>query len=300
VPPLIALATCDDLLPDGDHGDWPLRAALLERGAEVAVASWSDPGVDWAAFDLTIIRSTWDYSSRRDEFLRWLPRVPRLHNPAPTVAANSDKRYLRALIGLGLPVIETEFAEPGQPLELPAVGEYVLKPSVGAGSRGAGRFGTTHGPASPGERARALAHVDHLHAAGRTVLRQPYIGAVDQSGETGLVFIDGAFSHAIRKGRMLAEGAAFDATGPSLFIEENITARSPSSEEREVAERVLAALTPTETPSGPLLYARIDLLPGPDGPLLVEAELTEPSLFFEHGPGSAERLAEAILRRLAP
>lgn len=296
MPPLIALASCDDLLPNGDLGDQPLRAALLDRGAKVVVASWSDPAVDWTAFDLTLIRSTWDYSARREEFLRWLPRVPRLHNPATTVAANSDKSYLRDLIGLGLPVIPTEFAEPGQPIELPEVGEYVLKPSVGAGSRGAGRFGTAQGSASPAERTRALAHIEHLHAAGRTVLRQPYIDAVDQAGETGLVFIDGVFSHAIRKGRMLAEGAAFDATGPSLFIEENITGRSPSAAERAVAERVLAALTP----AGPLLYARIDLLPGSDGPLLVEAELTEPSLFFEHGPESAERLADAILRRLAP
>ena len=36
-------------------------------------------------------------------------------------------------------------------------------------------------------------------------------------------------------------------------------------------------------PGGPkrLLYARVDLIPGPDGePLLIELELTEPSLFL--------------------
>jgi hypothetical protein len=47
---------------------------------------------------------------------------------------------------------------------------------------------------------------------------------------------------------------------------------------------------------GPLLYARVDLLPG-DEPALLELELTEPSLFFAHAPGAAERFARAVLAR---
>ena len=48
-----------------------------------------------------------------------------------------------------------------------------------------------------------------------------------------------------------------------------------------------------------LLYARVDLIPGPDGePMLIELELTEPSLFLRQSPGAAERLAEAIIARL--
>ncbi|MCW2522972.1 MAG: hypothetical protein JWO63_1307 [Frankiales bacterium] len=291
MPPRIAIVSCDELLPDGDAGDRPLIAALSERGAEVTVASWSDERANWAAFDLTVLRSTWDYSIRRAEFLRWLPRVPNLHNPAAVVAANTDKVYLRELLAAGLPVTPTGFIRPGEDLALPAAGEFVLKPSVGAGSRGAGRFDA----GDPVDRERARAHLAHLHAEGRTVLVQPYLAEVDQAGETGLIFIDGVFSHAIRKGRMLGEGAAFAATGDALFIEENISARVPSPAERGVAEQLLAHLSP----AAPLLYARIDLLPGADGPVLVEAEFTEPSLFFEHGPGSAERMADAIFRRLS-
>ena len=48
-----------------------------------------------------------------------------------------------------------------------------------------------------------------------------------------------------------------------------------------------------------LLYARVDVIAGPDGaPRLVELELTEPSLFFTHAPGSAARLAQRIVNRL--
>jgi glutathione synthase/RimK-type ligase-like ATP-grasp enzyme len=290
VPPRIAIASCDALLPDGDVDDQILVQVLAARGVDVRVVSWSDPTADWSAVDLTVLRSTWDYSKRRAEFLRWLPTVPNLQNPAAIVENNSDKSYLEGLIAAGLPVTPTSFARPGKPVELPSQGQFVLKPSVGAGSRGAGRFDADR----VGERERAQRHAAQLHEAGRTVLIQPYLTDVDSLGETGLIFIDGVFSHAIRKGRMLAEGAAFAANGDSLFIEENITARLPSGAERLAAERILSHLTV----NGPLLYARIDLLPGPDGPLLVEAELTEPSLFYEHGPGSVELLADAMLRRL--
>ncbi len=65
--------------------------------------------------------------------------------------------------------------------------------------------------------------------------------------------------------------------------------------ELAVAERVLAAV-----PGGAdLLYARVDLLPGPDGlPVLLELELTEPSLFLWTAPGPADRLADAVVRAL--
>ena len=78
--------------------------------------------------------------------------------------------------------------------------------------------------------------------------------------------------------------------------DEHITAREPSAAELEVARAVLAAV-----PGGAdsLLYARVDLIPGPDGgPTLIELELTEPSLFLRTAPASADRLAEAILKRL--
>ncbi len=124
---------------------------------------------------------------------------------------------------------------------------------------------------------------------------QPYLDAVDRRGETALIYFDGVYSHAIRKGPMLRPGH-----GPSnaLFVEEEIEPRTPSDAERAIAEEILDALP---WPRADLLYARVDEIPGSDGaPRLVELELTEPSLFFRHGPGSAERLAKRIVDRLGP
>ena len=78
---------------------------------------------------------------------------------------------------------------------------------------------------------------------------------------------------------------------------ETISASRPSEAELALATAVLARLS-AGLPE-PLLYARIDLLPGPDGPVLIEAELTEPSLFLGHADGAADRLAAAIRDRTA-
>jgi glutathione synthase/RimK-type ligase-like ATP-grasp enzyme len=288
----IAIASCDALLPVGNEEDRQLVEACQRRGVRASLVSWSDQSVEWDVFDLTLIRSTWDYTARRSEFLRWLEVTPRVHNPAEVVAPNTDKVYLRDLVDAGLPVIPTEFVEPGQQVTFPVSGQFVVKPSVGAGSRGAGRFDAD----LVGEHDRAAEHAARLHAAGRTVLVQPYLTAVDTAGESAMIYLGGEYSHSIRKARMLAEGASFEVDGPALFHDESITPRVADEIERDVAERILAHLT--KDANGPLLYARIDLLPSADGPMLIEAELTEPSLFLDQHAEATDRLVAAIIDRI--
>jgi len=80
-----------------------------------------------------------------------------------------------------------------------------------------------------------------------------------------------------------------------LFVQEQIDPREPTADERAVGAQVLAAI-PGDVP----LYARVDLIAGPDGtPSLLELELTEPSLFLSFADGAPARLADAISRRLA-
>jgi glutathione synthase/RimK-type ligase-like ATP-grasp enzyme len=279
-------------MPTGDGDDLPLVKALADLGFDAAMVPWDQPGIDWAQFDATVIRATWDYTTRREEFLTWAASVPRLYNPAPVVLANSDKTYLAELAAAGLPVVDTRIAPPGSEPELPEAGEFILKPSVGAGSRGVGRFDADR----PGAAQQAREHLEALHTIGRTVLVQPYLDAVDTAGETALIFFDGVFSHAVRKGPMLQPGTRHPVDSRALYIEENISAREPSPAELAVAERVVehAGAGLSEN----LLYARVDLLPGPDGPVLVELELVEPSLFLLHADGAAERLAAAIQARV--
>ncbi|MFC0003138.1 ATP-grasp domain-containing protein [Micromonospora siamensis] len=291
--PRVALVTCTDLA-DLDPDDRLVLGPLADRGVAAEPAVWDDPGVDWAGYDLVVLRSPWDYALRRDEFVAWAATVPTLVNPADVVRWNTDKRYLGELSAAGAPVVPTSWVTPGQSWQLPADrGEYVIKPAVSAGSQDTGRYDL----ADPGHRELAAAHVRRLSAAGRVTMVQPYLDAVDTAGETALLFLAGpgglAFSHAIRKGPML--------DGPDLGVEglykaEEISPRAATPEQLAVAGRVLAAV-----PGGRerLLYARVDLIPGADGtPLLVELELTEPSLFIGYADGAPDRLAEAIVDRL--
>ena len=265
----------------------PLREACAEAGIQTQALAWDDPTVGWSRFDAVLLRSTWDYTERLPEFLAWCDRVAaqtRLWNPAAVVRWNTDKRYLGELARRGVPVIESHFLAPGDDAAaLPDLDEFVVKPTVGAGSRDAQRY-------QRGERAAAIAHAQRLLDQDRHVLVQPYLRSVDEQGETALLYFGGQFSHAIRKGPLLKRGQ-----GPAaaLFAPEKIQSRTPSAAEHEVAAKVLAAL-PFETP----LYARVDLLPSPEGPQLLELELTEPSVFLPYGPGAADRFVAALERAL--
>ncbi|WP_433231565.1 ATP-grasp domain-containing protein [Actinomadura formosensis] len=279
----IAFATCS-LLPGGSDDVQDLIGALarLDIGAEPVI--W-DADVDWSRYDLVVIRSTWDYTSRREEFVAWAQGLPRVLNPAGIVRWNTDKRYLRDLADAGLPVVPTLW-DPGDiPSGWP---EYVIKPAVSIGSGDTARWG-------PGEEDRARAHLRSLRDAGRTAMVQPYLPAVDTAGETALVFCDGEYSHAGRKAQILTAGAGIQGPVRDDTARGQVTAATATDAELDVAVRALAAVPGGEDP----LYARVDLVPGPDGaPLIIELELTEPSLYLHHGPGSAERFAKAIAARL--
>ncbi|MEV4660257.1 hypothetical protein [Micromonospora sp. NPDC049301] len=292
--PRVALVTCTELA-DLDPDDRFVLAPLAARGIAAEAVVWDDPDVDWSSYDLVVLRSPWDYALRRDEFVAWAASVPTLVNPADVVRWNTDKRYLAELSAAGVPTVPTSWVEPGESWQPPAdTGEYVIKPAVSAGSQDTGRYDL----ADPEHRELAGAHVRRLSDARRLTMVQPYLTAVDTEGETALLFLAGpnglAFSHAIRKGPML--------TGPDLgpdglYKAEEITARTAAPAQLTVAEKTLAVV-----PGGTdqLLYARVDLIPGPDGdPVLVELELTEPSLFLGHAEGAPGRLAEAIATHLA-
>jgi hypothetical protein len=239
----IALVTCAHF---AEGEDAQLRGpALGAVGMRSSWQVWSDPAVDWSAFDLAVLRSTWDYPNDRHKFLAWARSVPRLANAADVVAWNSDKRYLRDIAAAGVPVVPTEWSDPGEPLDLPT-DEFVVKPSVGAGSRGVGCFG-------PGAHVAARTHAAALHDV-----------APDGSGD--------------------------------LFGPEQVTSHRPDPDELRLGERVMAPLRARF--GGDLLYARVDLVPAPGGPVVLELELTEPSLFFHNDQDAAMRFAAAVSRRL--
>jgi len=282
---LVTAASAKDL----DEDLPPLVAALTAADISQAIVVWDDPSVDWGAFRLAVVRSAWDYVPQREKFLAWADRVSnvtRLVNPAAILRWNTDKRYLREMSRQGVPVVETHWIEPGDAISIPYAGEFVVKPAVSAGAKDTARY-------RPGEAAVAAAHVARLQSDGQVVMVQPYLTGLEEAGETAAIFLGGVYSHAIRKGPILK--SAVEVVG-GLFAKEDIRAREIRPAERALADRVLAAV-----PGGadPLLYARVDMAPGPSGePVLLEFEATEPSLFFAFSAGSADRMARAILRAL--
>lgn len=279
----IAFATCS-WLPGGSDDVRDLIGALAPLDVEAEPVIW-DSGADWSRYDLVVIRSTWDYTSRRDAYVAWAESLPRVLNPAEVIRWNTDKRYLRDLAHAGLPVVPTLWDPDDIPSEWP---EYVIKPAVSIGSGDTARWG-------PGEEEQARAHLRSLRDAGRTAMVQPYLAAVDTAGETALVFCDGEYSHAGRKAQILTAGAGVQGSVRDDATRGQVTAATATEAELDVASRALAAV-----PGGAdLLYARVDLIPGPDGgPMIIELELTEPNLYLHHGEGSAERFAKAIAARL--
>jgi hypothetical protein len=276
------------VLPNLDPDDQLMIPALEACGLSAEPRVWNDPAVDWNHYRVVVIWSTWDYSERRDAFLQWAASLPRVLNEVPVVAWNTDKTYLRALSASGVPIVPTTWVAAGaskRDLQLPA-GNFVVKPAISSGAQNTARYG-------PEEREAARTHVERLLAEGREVMLQPYVPTVDDHGESGLIYFDGVFSHAMRKGALLrTPGVATD----ELWAKEDITSRIPQADEHAVAALVLGSLPwPRET----LLYARVDLVRGNDGtPWLLELELAEPSLFLGLDSDAALRFAEGIARRI--
>lgn len=278
----LRVATCM-VLPEPDPDAAPLAAALATAGFDAELCAWDDPAVAWDAPIPTVLRSTWNYALDVARFLAWIDRVAAaapLLNPPAIVHGNVYKRYLLALAARGVPIVPTELVERGASCDLAAAGHHlgserlVIKPEVGAGSRGARVFGIE-------DAAAAHAHLAALTATGAALV-QPYVASVDGYGERSLVWIDGALSHAIRKTPRFA-GDVERVDGPYAIADD----------ERAIAE---AALAPV---AAHILYGRVDLARDHAGrPMVMELELVEPSLFFGRQPGAADRFATALHRRL--
>ena len=266
-----------------------LMHELARAGVEAHWCAWDDDSVAWDSFDLVVLRSTWDYTNDLDAFLAWAKQVPRLVNPYEVVAYSSDKHYLADLAAHGIATIPSHFCDVGDEPDFPD-GDVVVKPTVGAGSIDAERFSADEG-------ALARAHVRALHGRGRDALIQPYVHSVDRRGERAVIYVDGAFSHAMTKGAMLNASAhdrdvVFRRAQMSLAYDgpDEFARREPGA--LALADEVLRVKGLSH-----LLYARVDLVEVGDAWAVMELELIEPSLFLTYYAPAAARLARAIARQ---
>ena len=281
----IALVNCA-VLPEPDPDEAPLLGALRAAGHDATTIAWDDPGADPGAFDACVIRATWNYHRRPDDFrewVRWAARRTRLINPPETVLWNMHKRYLRELESRRVPIVPTYWADRASSNDLAAIcaqrrwEKVVVKPAVSGGSRETRVFDI------PSESAEARSFLD-ASAAREDTMVQRYMPAVERGGEIAVVCIAGAVSHGVRKHPRFA--------GQTESVEPLAPVCEP---ERRFAEAVLS-VCPV-----PALYARIDVMLGDDGEIMLsEMELIEPSLFFDAAPGSAERFVRAAEGALSP
>ncbi len=286
---LVATATCSNL-PHWEVDDVPLHAAFAKRGVEVVRPNWDDPTFDWGRCDACLIRTTWDYMERQDEYLEWARRVAamtKLFNPYELVRWNTDKHYLRDLESRGVPITPTVWIEAGSSIDLRQVlsqkgyKRAFIKPVIGATARETLRFEATEAGIEAATR-----HLDRM-LIDESMILQPYQQSVETEGELSVVMIDGEFTHAVRKIPVPGDYRVqddFGATDGPVTL---------SDEELGLAEEIVRRI------DGEWLYARVDFLRDQDGALMLsELELVEPLLFFRHCPQAADRLAESLCRRL--
>ena len=107
----------------GDEQELPARFAAAGVTAEPVV--WSDPAVDWASYDLVVIRSTWDYFQRIGEFRDWLDRIEEVACRCRTrrrwCAGTSTSATSASFRSRGVRIVPTRFFDAGARVDLPSL-----------------------------------------------------------------------------------------------------------------------------------------------------------------------------------
>jgi glutathione synthase/RimK-type ligase-like ATP-grasp enzyme len=294
----IAFATTSSDVLEGDldldrvHHE----VSFAKAGIVLDYCIWWDPAVSWNDYDLIVIRSTWDYVERLEEFREWLRRLDSLgtlRNPAPVVEWNLDKSYLLELHAEGLPIVPTRIVS--KVTEIPAAlmaitGDVIVKPTISAGSRNTGRFSN--------DDPRALQLSRQVLADGMAVMIQPCVPSVTDTGEVSAVLFNGAVSHVVRKGPILALGGEF----LNGSYDEKVQPETLTSQQQRIVERTSELLRRFSVErfglTDEFLYARIDMVTLEDGEdVVLEVELAEPTLFLSVDRDASERFVDAVTRQ---
>lgn len=270
----------------GSAGDARLLAEAFQHCGWVARdAVWDTIQPDGTP---VLIRHTWDYHRRLDEFLDWIDRLEGagtpVHDPPRWLRWNVDKRYLEDLAAHGVAVPPTIYLSGAG--ELPGDDElrerlgasnFVVKPTVAATAWRTARV-------DAGDRGRLeQAVLDASRDA--EVMIQRFVPEV-AAGEWSLVYLGGELSHTVLKRAASGDFRVQKDFGGTVEL---VTPPAPAV---EAAERALSYL------EEPVAYARVDGILSDEGFQLMELELIEPDLFLGMVPESARRLARWVVDRL--
>lgn len=261
-----------------------LRKGFAPEGLSLEQVRWAQPGIDWKRFGAVLVNCAWDYQDQHEHFLATLDGLSAVgvavFNTPATVRWNIRKTYLRDFESRGVPIIPTLWPEHPAASDIrDAFAEFgtddvVLKRQVGGGAHAQVRYTRANMP-------------DDGPIMDRPGMIQPFVPSIATEGEYSFLFVDGEFSHALVK----------RAKDGDYRIQEAYGGRSqridPAPADKRQAHAVLEALDEQQ------LYARVDMVRGHDGRLLLmELEVIEPYLFPVDGPRIGAMLGKALLRRL--
>jgi glutathione synthase/RimK-type ligase-like ATP-grasp enzyme len=281
---LIVLATSLES-PDITPSDRLYADALERHGYRVAGAAWDGPREAFAGAAAVVLRATWGYYRTLEAFHGWteaMATATRIFNPIDLVRWNLRKDYVSKLAAAGIRVpqshvVPCDAAAIAKVLDDASWDQAVVKPASGASGHSVELVKRATLPM------QVAGLSDEARASG--VVVQEFLPEIAE-GELSLIYFDGVFSHAIRKRPPPGEFRSNSRYGPTR------TAETPPREVTEQGAACLRAL-----PDMPL-YARVDGVVRDGGLIVIEVEVLEPALFMEFDPPSAERFAEATLRRL--
>jgi glutathione synthase/RimK-type ligase-like ATP-grasp enzyme len=274
----IAIATCQKL-PDLTENDRLLIPIFEEKGHTLNAEIWDNPEVQWSAYDLVLIRSTWDYYLKPVEFQSWVSQFvhtkTQLLNSPEIILQNTHKFYLKTLSDKGIAIIPTRFSSDEIAIESLQIWEkVVIKPAISAGSHETEVFETAH----------LSQETLNMKIGEGDWLIQPFLEEIKESGEISMLFFGGEFSHAIQKVPKSGDFRVQKQFGSQyIHFEPSVHLIQQAKHTVEITGRKA-------------VYARVDGVMTERGFLLMEVEMIEPDLFFEYEAAGPARFVEAVLK----
>ena len=276
----IAFLSCEEVLSNTSaniQDDQFLISEFSKLGHTITQVAW-DANENWKQFDRVIIRTTWDYATRAQEFLKVLEKISqdtKLYNSYETVKWNIHKGYLKTLESKGVTILPTVMFKDTEQLSIPrdwGYEKFVIKPAVSATAYKT--MVVTREEIETESYKNALVPGDWLC--------QPFMPQISQ-GEISLLYFNKKFSHALLKVPRPGDFRVQIEWGGT------IESYTPSPELFKLCENIMKAIPEN------LLYARIDVIPFENTFALMELELIEPALYFRTSAQAPLNFTKAFL-----
>jgi len=317
----VVIVSSDELTPDYTAAntkldDRALWAAINKLGLKAQVVSWRDAEFDWSSTRLAVLRTPWDYHKHGVAFTQWVEKASqhtKIENDAAILLWNWNKTYLIELSKLGAPVIPSHLIARAsavsvveETMKQQGWSKAVLKAVVGAS-------GDDMVLLDVNTLAQDAQEISRLLESNDTLL-QPFFGSIQTHGELSVIFINGEYSHSVRKIPAANEFKVQTGSRSAYTPTKNELATAQLIHDTAavlVVKKFPEALELKTSAAQPFLFARVDLLWDTEAnkqddqketPLVLgELELLDPELMLctsEEGLRGAEKLAAAIAERV--